>query len=232
MFIDKCCVFMGDFMNAQGTSEMMDIIKAEALEEFVAHRDKYNPGGGWWPVDNRAEIENKFEDAKKWLAGYTEQGWWGQTGTTYLPRTDYFYQFIRKQWNLGDPVVLTVNKENKDNIEITLNGNKLSGNIFDGKYFVGRTITLSAEVEEGKDPVTGWDVSGAINKEYAGNTLTIEMPNGEIAINPLFIEVNAIDEIRDNTIKNGAIYDLLGNKVENPQTGRIYIQNGKKFVMK
>ena len=232
MFIDKCCVFMGDFMNAQGTSEMMDIIKAEALEEFVAHRDKYNPGGGWWPVDNRAEIENKFEDAKKWLAGYTEQGWWGQTGTTYLPRTDYFYQFIGKQWNLGNPVVLTVNKENKDDIEITLNGNKLSSNIFDGKYFVGRTITLSAEVEEGKDPVTGWDVSGAINKEYAGNTLTIEMPNGEIAINPLFVEVNAIDEIRDNTIKNGAIYDLLGNKVENPQTGRIYIQNGKKFVMK
>ena len=42
LFIDKCCVFMGDFMNAEGTGAVIDDIKAEALEEFVAHRDKYN----------------------------------------------------------------------------------------------------------------------------------------------------------------------------------------------
>ena len=59
MFIDKCCVFMGDFMNAEGTGAIMDEILDEALEEFVAHRDKYNSWG-----NNRNDILNKFENAK------------------------------------------------------------------------------------------------------------------------------------------------------------------------
>ena len=31
---------------------------------------------------------------------------------------------------------------------------------------------------------------------------------------------------------NSQLYDLLGNKVSTPQAGRIYIQNGKKKVVK
>ncbi len=34
LFIDKCCVFMGDFMNGKGTGETIDLIKEEAMEEF------------------------------------------------------------------------------------------------------------------------------------------------------------------------------------------------------
>ena len=60
MFIDKSCVYMGDFMNAEGTGEIMDSIKEEALEEFVAHRNKYNSWG-----NNRTEILNKFQKAKE-----------------------------------------------------------------------------------------------------------------------------------------------------------------------
>ena len=33
-------------------------------------------------------------------------------------------------------------------------------------------------------------------------------------------------------VENGDIYDLLGRKVTTPQKGNIYIQNGKKFVVK
>ena len=32
MFIDKCSVFMGDFLNGKGTTEVIDLIKAEAME--------------------------------------------------------------------------------------------------------------------------------------------------------------------------------------------------------
>ena len=84
LFIDKCCIFMGDFMNGKGTGATIDLIKEEAMEEFVAHRDKYNPGWGWWS-DNRGEITNKFNDAKNWAEG----------------RPNYFYQHIGNQWNLG-----------------------------------------------------------------------------------------------------------------------------------
>ena len=231
MLIDKCCVFMGDFMNAEGTGKIIDLIKDEAMEEFVAHRDKYNAGGGWWgQSDNRADITNKFNDAKKWLAGYTEQGWWGQS-TTYKPRTDYFYEHIGQQWNLGTAKTLTINKENKEDVEITFNGIKLSKNTFDGKFFKNRAITLSAVAPEGY-AVTGWKVTGAMNQDYEGSTLTLEMPNGNIAINPIVgnDENSGINVVKNEALASHNIYDLMGNKIKTPLTGRIYIQNGKKII--
>jgi hypothetical protein len=137
MFIDKCCIFMGDFMNGKGTGETIDLIKAEAMEEFVAHRDKYNT---WSWVGNRTEITNKFNDAKNWAEG----------------RPNYFYQHIGNQWNLGTPRTLTINKTQKSDIEITFNDIKLSGSVFDGKYFKDRTISLSATATEEGMTVTGW----------------------------------------------------------------------------
>ena len=217
LFIDKCCIFMGDFMNGKGTGATIDLIKEEAMEEFVAHRDKYNPGWGWWS-DNRGEITNKFNDAKNWAEG----------------RPNYFYQHIGNQWNLGTPRTLTINKTKKIAAEITFNGIKLSGNVFDGKYFKNRTISLSATVTEGDKTVTGWKVTGAVNKEVQSSELTLQMPNGNIAIEPIVGVGSGIEEIANSQQPkaNGQLYDLLGNKVQTPQTGRIYIQNGKKVVVK
>ena len=217
LFIDKCCIFMGDFMNGKGTGETIDLIKEEAMEEFVAHRDKYNPGWGWW-TDNRGDITNKFNDAKNWAEG----------------RPNYFYQHIGNQWNLGTPRTLTINKTKKSDIEITFNGIKLSDKVFDGKYFKDRTITLSATVTEGDKTVTGWKVTGAVNKEVQGSELTLQMPNGNIAIEPIVGVGSGIEEIANSQQPkaNGQLYDLLGNKVQTAQTGRIYIQNGKKVVVK
>ena len=217
LFIDKCCIFMGDFMNGKGTGATIDLIKEEAMEEFVAHRDKYNPGWGWW-TDNRGDITNKFNDAKNWAEG----------------RPNYFYQHIGNQWNLGTPRTLTINKTKKSDIEITFNGIKLSDKVFDGKYFKDRTITLSAIVTEGDKTVTGWKVTGAVNKEVQGSELTLQMPNGNIAIEPIVGVGSGIEEIANSQQPKakGQLYDLLGNKVQTAQTGRIYIQNGKKVVVK
>ena len=213
MFIDKCCIFMGDFMNGNGTGETIDLIKAEAMEEFVAHRDKYNT---WSWVGNRTEITNKFNDAKKWAEG----------------RPNYFYQHIGSQWNLGTPRTLTINKTQKSDIEITFNDIKLSGSVFDGKYFKDRTITLSATATEEGKAVTGWKVTGAINKEVQGSELTLQMPNGDIAIEPIVGVGSGIKTILSSNIRHQTsdIYDLLGNKIATPQKGRIYIQNGKKIT--
>ena len=213
MFIDKCCIFMGDFMNGKGTGETIDLIKAEAMEEFVAHRDKYNT---WSWVGNRTEITNKFNDAKKWAEG----------------RPNYFYQHIGSQWNLGTPRTLTINKTQKSDIEITFNDIKLSGSIFDGKYFKDRTISLSATATEEGKTVTGWKVTGAINKEVQGSELTLQMPNGNIAIEPIVGVGSGIETILSSDIRHQTsdIYDLLGNKIATPQKGRIYIQNGKKIT--
>lgn len=191
LFIDKSCVYMGDFLNAEGTSAVMDDILDEALEEFVAHRDKYNPGWGGWGNDNRQEILDKFENAKKWLTGYTEQGWggggwWGgggQTTTTYLPRTDYFLQYISAKYLNGVgavPVVINKGIEEKPD-EVFINDIKLSKGVFDGKFFPNRQITLEGKTT-GDYVVTGWDIektatNGSVTTEHVdGAIYTFNMP--------------------------------------------------------
>ena len=225
LFIDKCCVYMGDFMNAKGTGATIDAIKAEALEEFVAHRAKYPTWGG----SSRDEINNKFNDAKKWLAGYTEQGWWGQS-TTYLPRTDYFLQHMSSQWKLGTAVKLTINKTGQD-VAITVNGIKLSGKTFDGKFFPNRELVITGTAPEGK-VVTGWKLSGGKNEEIAGSELTLNMTSSALTIEPILGDASGINDISANPAKSEAIYDLMGNKVETPMSGRVYIRSGKKLIWK
>ena len=176
LFIDKCCVFMGDFMNASGTGEIIDKIKDEALEEFAAHRVKYN---GHNINYHRNDITNKFNDAKKWLTGYTEQSW-GHT-TTYLPRTDYFLQYMSNQWRLGTAIPVTINKEmDADDLpdEVYVNGIKLTKGVFDGKLFKGRQITIEGKTyNDNALTVTGWEIkkNGILEEPVNGATCTFTM---------------------------------------------------------
>ena len=214
LFIDKCCIYMGDFMNGKGIGKIIDLIKEEAMEEFVAHRDKYNPGWGWWPADNRSDINNKFNSAKSWAEG----------------RPNYFYQHIANQWSLGTPIALTINKQGQSDVALTFNGIPLSENMFDGKFFKNRTITLSATANEEGKTVEGWKVTGAINQTYEGSELTLLMPSAAIAIAPIVGVGSGIEDVQFSTIDNQRYYDLQGNKVSTPQRGRIYIHNGKKII--
>ncbi|MBR3079738.1 MAG: CotH kinase family protein, partial [Prevotella sp.] len=194
LFIDKCCVYTGDFMNAEGTSAVMDAILEEALDEFVAHRDKYNSWG-----NNYNDILNKFENAKKWLAGYEEkqQGWggwggWGgwpgggggqETTIVHLPRTDYFLQYLSAKYLNGvDAIPVTINKGMNDLPDETIiNDIKLTKGVFDGKLFLNQQITLEGKTE-GEPFVTGWDIektasNGAVTTDHVeGAIYTFNMP--------------------------------------------------------
>ena len=224
MFIDKCCVFMGDFMNAKGTGEFIDLIRDEALDEFVAHRAKYSTWGG----NSREEIINKFEDARKWLAGYTDTDWWGNK-IVHDSRPNHFLNHLNAQWNLGTPVALKVNSSKQD-VTIKMNGIKLSENTFDGKFFAGRQLTITGTAPEGQ-VVTGWRLSGARNEEVNGSELTINMTDSELAIEPVFGDATGIKTVDRTTLiaQPSPIYDLKGNRITTPKAGEIYIQNGKKI---
>lgn len=187
LFIDKSCVYMGDFMNASGTGEMIDKIKDEALEEFAAHRVKYNGGN----INNqRTNITNKFNDAKKWLTGgYTEFDWTTHQNITYSSRTDYFYEYIRSHWNLGTAIPVTINltDDNQpiENIpdEVLINGIKLTRGVFDGKLFKGRDITLEGKTNVENDIIVKkWKivttVNGVENTTYSdGPTYNFTVPS-------------------------------------------------------
>ena len=221
LFINKCCLFMGDFMNGKGTGEIIDLIKDEAMEEFVAHRDKFNPGWGWWAVDNRSDIENKFAEAKRWAEN----------------RPNNFYRFIGDQWYLGKAIPVTINKGNGDKVEsVTVNDYKLSKGVFDGKLFPSTELYISS-MASGDNSIIGWRViyNPSTDDEeietFDGNDVTFILKNCKSAtIEPIFEVGTGIQTIKETASKadNAAIYDLLGNKVTTPKAGRIYIRNGKK----
>ena len=163
MFIDKSCVFMGDFMNGTGTGEMIGIIKDEALAEFVAHREKNHSTKG---INSEQEIINAFNNAKSWAEG----------------RPNYFYDYIRQKWNLGTAIPVTINKELATSDlpdEVLVNGIKLTKSVFDGKLFQGRSIKLEGNTEFANDQiVTGWRITtDGITDTKEGATYTFNVPD-------------------------------------------------------
>ena len=254
MFIDKSCVYMGDFMNAEGTGATMDAILDEALEEFVAHRDKYYPGWGGWGNDNRKDILGKFDNAKQWLAGGSN--WWWST----LPRTDYFLQYLSAQFKLGDAIPVKINKGVTDiPVPILINDIQLSKGVFDGKLFVNRQVTLQGSPTEDME-VTGWDVEltdseGNVTKTHVdGATYSFNMPPcKELAVNAVFGQQTGISNtevknwkwnVADNTLYvNGvaagtlvSLYNLQGMLLNQFKADgssiQMPIQNGQVFILK
>ena len=63
---------------------------------------------------------------------------------------------------------------------------------------------------------------------------TIDIDLGEMIVNVVFGEQDAVTNISNITIENGAnvIYDLTGRKVNAITTAGIYIVNGKKVLVK
>lgn len=182
MFIDKCSIYMGDFLNGKGTGEIIDLIKAEAMDEFVAHRNKYNGGGGGWgwggwggQTNNRQDIENKFNNAKTWADG----------------RPNNFYKFIGNKWNLGNATSVTVNK-GIDQIPTTvaINGIELSKGIFDGKLFPNRQYTITATAPEGQI-IKGWKVNG--QEKLTGSEYAFTMSNTSLTIEAILGVDTGID---------------------------------------
>ena len=209
-FLDRAAIYMGDFLNEKGTravwDEMYDLIKTE----YPYHRELINR---WWP-----NYDDELNNARNWLK----------------KRTNYFYQQLAEYYSWGNPTVLTVNKVNLSDVTLTFNGIQLTGNVFDGKYYAGRTITLTATANEEGKMVTGWKIVGGANKEVQGSELTLQMPSSSTVITPIIGNATGIEEVANSqqSKANSQLYDLMGNKVSTPQAGRIYIQNGKKMVAK
>ena len=209
-FLDRAAIYMGDFLNEKGTRAVWDEMYYLIKTEYPYHRELINR---WWP-----NYDEELNNARNWLN----------------KRTNYFYQQLADYYSWGNPTVLTVNKVDLSDVTLTFNGIKLAGNVFDGKYYAGRTITLSATANEEGKMVTGWKIVGGANKEVQGSELTLQMPSSSTVITPIISNASGIEEVANSQrpTANSQLYDLVGNKVSTPQAGRIYIQNGKKIVIR
>jgi len=156
-FIDRCAIYIGDFMNFNRTWEIWGPMYDQIKTEYPNHRKLFN---AWWP-----NYQSELNNAKTWLQN----------------RQTRFLNQVSTYYGAGSLSTLTVNKNmvgsDLERITVSFNGVKLSRNTFYGKFFVGHTVTLSGE------NVVGWEIvqtstSGQVTRrEVSGNTYTFTMPS-------------------------------------------------------
>lgn len=226
-FIDRSLVYMGDFLNEKGVRAIWDPMYELVKDELLIHRDELNPPNpwSWWGGgNNEKNIENEVNNVRNWLS----------------KRTDYYRKCLCDYYKVGTLASMTVNKDMEDAAEghILFNGVELSNGTFDGKFIVGRKITLEPG-EASTLNVTGWEVTAdGTSNNYQGARLEFEMPQcNKLAIKALF-DTTGISIIPTSDTKSQDVYDLNGRKVRSGSTSLeglprgIYIVGGKKVVVK
>lgn len=204
-FIDRASIYMGDFMNSQGTREIWDPMYNMIKTEYPNHRKLINQ---WWP-----NYDQELSQARQWIDN----------------RTGYFYQHLKDYYSLGTitPMVINNNLTNDElqNVDIRFNGIKLSRGKFDGKFYANRKVTLQGIPVNGKK-VTGWSIicvknSGTDMSTISGSEYTFNLPTcNKMIINAIIGEESEICETSVSRSwkwhKDGALVTLTGivpNKV-------------------
>ena len=226
-FIDRSLVYMGDFLNEKGVRAIWDPMYELVKDELLIHRDELNPPNpwSWWGGgNNEKNIENEVNNVRNWLS----------------KRTDYYRKCLCDYYKVGTLASMTVNKDMEDAAEghILFNGVELSNGTFDGKFIVGRKITLEPG-EASTLNVTGWEVTAdGTSNNYQGARLEFDMPQcNKLAIKALF-DTTGISIIPTSDTKSQDVCDLNGRKVRSGSMSLdglprgIYIVGGKKVVVK
>ncbi len=207
MFIDRCAVYMGDFLNEKGTRAVWDPMYNLVKTELMKHKDKYKP---WWVWSVTDTYNNELNSAHTWIS----------------QRTNYFYQQLADYYHLGTPTPLTVNKDMTElgDIQVSINDVKLSEGIFDGKFFANRSITLEATPADGKQ-VTGWDITttatnGTTTTSHVDGALYIfTMPTCKSLDIKAVIGTTAINTIKQGKVQDTQYYSIDGKSLSHPQRG-------------
>lgn len=181
-FIDRAAIYMGDWLNERGTRAVMDPMYDAIKYEYPHHRKLINE---WWPNYN-----DELEKAHRWIAA----------------RADYFYNHIADYYNLGSPMPLVIGDEALKDIEITMNGVKLSQPFFDGKFFKNRRMTVSGKSLQEGIAVTGWTITrtatnGEVHTDIVdGSEYSFIMPTCKsLTLSPILGEDTAIPSINADT---------------------------------
>ena len=113
-FIDRFCVYMGDFLNSARIREIWDPMYELMKPEWKKHQETiYNP---WWP-----NIDDETGKIRTWL----------------LKRNDEMYKQLGNTFSVGSPIKFTITTDpsSEDEADVTVNGVALTRNTFDGKFF-------------------------------------------------------------------------------------------------
>lgn len=159
-FIDRFSIYMGDFLNEGGIRKIWDPMYNMIRGEWKRHRDTVydNP---WWP-----NYDDELGNARRWVS----------------LRTAEMYKQLGKQFDLGSPITLTINKsvEEAESLDIVFNDVPLTQGTFQGKFFANRTVTLKGSAPDGRY-IAGWEImtnssSGSETRQIDGETCSFQMP--------------------------------------------------------
>lgn len=180
-FIDRAAIYMGDFLSERAIREMWDSMVELVEKELELHRMKY-PG---------LKMSTELRRARNWLS----------------QRVDAFYQQLSDFYELGDTVRIKMGQQSSDDelsaVDFFMNGIPLSIKRFDGKYFVGRELTINSVPRQMK--VERWEVSiedhdGYVSEDlYYGSSITLNVPSCKsITIEPRFDYYDAVHPTRND----------------------------------
>ena len=236
-FIDRCCIYMGDFMNEKGTRKIWDPMYEMIKYEYPYHRNLINK---WWP--NYVE---ELQYARSFLS----------------KRTEEFYKQLGTKYELGAPETLSINTtmDNPEDVSLTFNDIPLNNRQFSGKFFEGRLVNLTATPVEGK-VVKGWKIiqiskTGKVsNSEVEGDSYSFLMPEcSNLIIATIVSDKTGINDIKQQNwtwLRHGdeiilcdvlasthvALYDQKGMLLyQTSATGaeiRIPAADGKLYLLK
>lgn len=181
-FIDRFCIYMGDFLNEKAIRKVWDPMYNAISGEWSRHH-KALYGDSWWP-----NYSSELSSARNWVSR----------------RTAEMYKQIGNQYSLGSPISMLINRSigNPEELEVSFNGVTLSAGSFDGKFFANRNVTLEGKAPDGK-VITGWNLyissnEGVTEKQLDGSRCQFVMPQcNTISINAILGNLTAIDTVSE-----------------------------------
>lgn len=141
--IDRLSAYMGDFLSAVPLLRQLESMSSELDGELPCHFAALDIGGGVREYDEWRQLN--MEIAREWIKG----------------RVPFVYGMLSEHYGLGRPVPVSINLNGGYGAECTLNvnGTRLSGERYDGKWYVGRLLRVAASAKTDDTPVEGWEVT-------------------------------------------------------------------------
>ncbi len=217
-FVDRCAIYMGDFLNEAGTRAVWDPMYEMIKTEYPYHKQLYY---SW------VNYENNMNEARNWLK----------------QRTNHFYQHVKNYYNLGSLISMTINmaltESDLQQVDILFNGIRLSKGIFNGMFYAGQQVRLTSK-QVGNKQVTGWHIvfagSTPVIREIDGPEYTFTMPANcsQVIINAKLGEATAIQPVSRQATADNDRWFTIDGKILNGQPTRpgTYLHQGKKVMWK
>lgn len=210
MFINRCVVYLGDFLTAEQIKGLIQERYEELAFEFQFHHKNL--------YGDESKLGENVESSKEWI----EQ------------RIPSFYDQLASYFNLEKPVPLKIISGSEKETVVSFNGVTLRNREYNGQYFPKQRLNISVTEEDGDMTSAKWIVTAIQNGQtnsttYMTTNLDIEMPTAQsVDIELLLVEDTSVEGISNDTYAGGQfeIFDIAGRRVQSANSSTSNLPSG------